>query len=135
MSNLLPSITALKILEAASRHNNFTQAAKELGITPSAVSHQIRKLEEMWELKLFERQPRQVAQTRNGQELATFVRQFLSGLKGVVKNLQVEEDRKPLRINTMTSFAFKWLVPRLGTFHKQYPDIEIWISTSNKLTK
>ena len=134
MSDLLPSITALKILEVATRHNNFSLAAKELNITPSAVSHQIRKLEEMWDLKLFERRPRQVAQTRSGQELATLVRQFLSGLKGAVRSLNVEEDRKPLRINTMTSFAYKWLVPRLGTFHKRHPDIEVWISTSNKLT-
>ena len=135
MSDSLPSITALRTLEAATRHNNFSQAANELNITPSAVSHQIRKLEEMWVLKLFERRPRQVAQTRSGQELATLVRQFLFGLKGTIKKLQDEVERKPLRINTMTSFAYKWLVPRLGTFHEKHPDIEVWISTSNKLTK
>ena len=134
MSDLLPSITALRTLEAATRHNNFSQAAKELNITPSAVSHQIRKLEEIWSLKLFERKPRQVAQTRSGQELATLVRQFLFNIKGTVKHLQDEVERKPLRINTMTSFAYKWLVPRLGTFHEKHPDIEVWISTSNKLT-
>jgi LysR family transcriptional regulator, glycine cleavage system transcriptional activator len=134
MSDLLPSITALRTLEAATRHNNFSEAAKELNITPSAVSHQIRKLEEMWALKLFERRPRQVAQTRSGQELATLVRHFLFNIKGTVKNLQDEVERKPLRINTMTSFAYKWLIPRLGTFHEKHPDIEVWISTSNKLT-
>jgi LysR family glycine cleavage system transcriptional activator len=134
MSDLLPSITALRVFEAATRHNNFSLAAKELNITPSAVSHQIRKLEEMWKLKLFERRPRQVAQTRSGQELATFVRRFLLNLKGTVKNLHDEKERMPLRINTMTSFAYKWLVPRLGKFHDMHPDIEVWISTSNKLT-
>lgn len=134
MSDSLPSITALRTLEAATRHNNFSQAAKELNITPSAVSHQIRKLEEIWSLKLFERRARQVAQTRSGQELATLVRQFLFNIKGTVKNLQDAVERKPLRINTMTSFAYKWLVPRLGTFHEKHPDIEVWISTSNKLT-
>ena len=134
MSDFLPSITALRIFEAATRHNNFSLAAKELNITPSAVSHQIRKLEEMWELKLFERRPRQVAQTRSGQELATFIRRFLIDLKGTVKNLHDEKERMPLRINTMTSFAYKWLVPRLGEFHDMHPDIEVWISTSNKLT-
>ena len=134
MSYFLPSITALRILEAATRHNNFSHAAEELNITPSAVSHQIRKLEKMWGLKLFERRPRQVAQTRSGQELATFVRNFLLGLNSIVKNLHDEEKRKPLRINTMTSFAYKWLVPRLGKFHERHPDIEVWISTSNKLT-
>ncbi len=134
MSDILPSITALRILEAATRHNNFTQAAQELNITPSAVSHQIRKLEEMWGLKLFERRPRQVAQTRSGQELATFVRSFLFGIKSIIKNLNDEGERKPLRINTMTSFAYKWLVPRLGSFHERHPNIEVWISTSNKLT-
>ena len=134
MTDTLPSITALRTLEAATRHNNFSQAAKELNITPSAVSHQIRKLEKMWALKLFERRPRQVAQTRSGQEIAALVRQFLFGLKGTLKNLHDEVERKPLRINTMTSFAYKWLVPRLGTFHEKHPDIEVWISTSNKLT-
>ena len=63
-------MTALRTLEAATRHNNFSEAAKELNITPSAVSHQIRQLEQMWALKLFNRRPRQVAQTRSGQEIA-----------------------------------------------------------------
>ena len=133
MADPLPSITALRTLEAATRHNNFSEAANELNITPSAVSHQIRKLEELWGIKLFDRRPRQVSQTRSGQEVATLVRHFLSGLKGCVKNLRDEVERKPLRISTMTSFAYKWLVPRLGLFHDKHPDIEVWISTSNKL--
>jgi LysR family glycine cleavage system transcriptional activator len=134
MADSLPSITALRTLEAATRHNNFSEAAKELNITPSAVSHQIRKLEQLLGLKLFDRRPRQVAQTRSGQEVATLVRHFLFGLKKTVNNLRNEVERKPLRINTMTSFAYKWLVPRLGLFHDKHPDIEVWISTSNKLT-
>ena len=134
MSDYLPSMTALRTLEAATRHNSFSEAAKELNITPSAVSHQIRQLEKMWALKLFNRRPRQVAQTRSGQEIAGQVRQFLFGLKGTITNLQNEIERKPLRINTMTSFAYKWLVPRLGSFHNKNPEIEVWISTSNKLT-
>ena len=134
MADTLPSITALRTLEAATRHNNFSEAAKELNITPSAVSHQIRKLEELLGLKLFDRRPRQVAQTRSGQEVATLVRHFLFGLNKTVSNLRTEVERKPLRITTMTSFAYKWLVPRLGLFHEKHPDIEVWISTSNKLT-
>lgn len=134
MSIFLPSITALRVLEAATRHNNFSKAAEELNITPSAVSHQIRKLEEIWELKLFERQTRQVAQTRSGQEIAGLVRPFLFNIKETVEKFQNEVERRPLRINTMTSFAYKWLVPRLGTFHEKHPDIEVWISTNNKLT-
>ena len=134
MVDPLPSITALRTLEAATRHNNFSEAAKELNITPSAVSHQIRNLEQLWGLKLFDRRPRQVAQTRSGQEVATLVRNFLFGLQGTVRTLRDEVGRKPLRISTMTSFAYKWLVPRLGRFHDQRPDIEVWISTSNKLT-
>ncbi len=134
MAEPLPSITALRTLEAATRHNNFSEAAKELNITPSAVSHQIRNLEQLWGLKLFDRRPRQVAQTRSGQEVATLVRNFLFGLHGTVQTLRDEVERKPLRISTMTSFAYKWLVPRLGRFHEQHPDFEVWISTSNKLT-
>lgn len=134
MAEHLPSITALRTLEAATRHNNFSEAAKELNITPSAVSHQIRNLEQLWDLKLFDRRPRQVAQTRSGQEIATLVRNFLFGLSGTVHTLRNEIGRKPLRISTMTSFAYKWLVPRLGRFHEQHPEIEVWISTSNKIT-
>ena len=132
MTDHLPSIAALRALEAAARHNNFTKAAEELHVTPSAISHQIRHLEEAWALKLFDRRPRQVALTRNGQALASLVRDFICGMQGTLESLRAEDGRQPLRVSMLTSFAYKWLVPRLSDFHARYPDIDVWISTNNK---
>lgn len=68
----LPPLAALRAFEAAARHQSFKQAASELGVTPTAVSHQIRLLEETLGVRLFDRKPRQVVLTDVGQELSGF---------------------------------------------------------------
>jgi len=128
-----PPFAALRALEAAARHLNFTRVAEELNVTQSAVSHQIRHLEELWGLKLFDRPPRGLVLTRAGQALAPVVRQFLDGLEQMLGTLQTENKRAPLRVDMLQSFSVKWLVPRLGRFHDEHPDINIWISTHNEL--
>ncbi len=132
MTDHLPSIAALRALEAAARHSNFSKAANELHVTPSAISHQIRHLEDSWALKLFDRRPKQVALTRNGQALASLVRDFIGGMQDTLEGLRAEDGRQPLRVSMLTSFAYKWLVPRLSDFHARHPDIDVWISTNNK---
>lgn len=124
-----PPFAALRALEAAARHLNFTRVAEELNVTQSAVSHQIRHLEDLWGLKLFDRPPRGLVLTRNGQALAPLVRKFLDDLEGTLETLQTEVTRSPLRVDMLQSFSVKWLVPRLGRFHDEHPDIDIWIST------
>ncbi len=130
MSERLPPISALRALEAAARLLNFTQAAQELNVTQSAISHQVRHLEEIWGLKLFDRRARQLALTRNGQALAPLVGRFLDRMAVTLEALRNESQREPLRVNMLQSFAVKWLTPRLNRFHEAYPDLDVWISTS-----
>ena len=128
-----PPIATLRALEAAARHLNFTKAADELCVTQSAVSHQIRHLEDLWDLKLFDRPPRGLVLTRNGQALAPVVRNFFDHLSETLETLKTEIKRDPLRIDTLQSFAVKWLVPRINEFHNEFPDIDLWISTHDEL--
>lgn len=129
----LPPTAALRAFESAARHLSYTRAADELHITQSAVSHQIRHIEELWNLKLFVRQGRSLAMTNEGQSLAPIVRDFISRLGSKLEELKPAEDRASLRVSLLQSFAFKWLVPRLGQFSQEHPNINVWISTTEEL--
>lgn len=128
-----PPIASLRALEAAARHLSFTKAAAELNVTQSAISHQIRHAEELWGLKLFERRGRRPMLTENGQALVPIVRDFIERIRATVEELSADEARGSLRVSLLQSFAFKWLVPRLGHFNEQHPEIEVWIATSDEL--
>ena len=127
----LPPTAALRAFEAAARHLSYTRAADELHITQSAVSHQIRHIEELWDLKLFVRQGRSLILTEAGQALAPIVRDFINRLTSKLRELKLGTDRTSLRVSLLQSFAFKWLVPRLGQF--PHPNINVWISTTEDL--
>ena len=133
MPERFPPIAALRALEAAARHLSFTKAADELHVTQSAISHQIKALETLWDLKLFERHSRRLALTRNGQALAAVAREFSESLFDTLDTLRLQSSRTPLRVDMLQSFAEKWLVPRLGNFHDQHPEIDVWISIHNRL--
>ncbi|MDH3694686.1 MAG: LysR substrate-binding domain-containing protein, partial [Gammaproteobacteria bacterium] len=134
MSNIrFPPIAALRALETAARHLSYTKAAEELHITQSAVSHQIRHAEELWGLKLFERRGRRLILTQNGQALVPVVRTFINGLISTLEDLKDEDSHDSLRVTLLQSFAFKWLVPRLGHFNQERPEIDVWISTTEEL--
>lgn len=134
MSNIrFPPIAALRALEAAARHLSYTKAAEELHITQSAVSHQIRHAEELWGLKLFERRGRRILMTQNGHALVPVVRSFINGLASTLEELKGEDRRDSLRVSLLQSFAFKWLVPKLGHFNQRCPEIDVWISTAEEL--
>ena len=128
-----PPFAALRALESAARHLNFTRAAKENNVTQSAVSHQIRHLEELWGLKLFDRPPRGLALTHNAQVPAPLILKFLDDLEMSLETLHTEVERVPLRVDMLQSFSVKWLVPRLRRFHDEHPEIDIWISTHDEL--
>ncbi len=133
MVTRLPPIAALRALEAASRHLNFTRTAEELMITQSAVSHQIRHIEELWDFKLFERQGRHLVITKEGQMIVPIVREFLNNMKRVLNDISNTGTRASIRISLVQSLAVKWLVPKLGKFNAMYPDINVWISTTDDL--
>jgi len=126
-------MSALRALESTARHLSYTRAARELHVTQSAISHQIRHIETLWEVKLFERRGRGLQLTEQGQTLVPIIRDFLRRTKSALEELHDVTPSKPLRVTTLQSFANKWLVPRLGQFNREFPDIEIWISTSDEL--
>ena len=136
MAVRFPPMAALRALEAAARHLSYTQAAKELHVTQSAISHQVRHAEELWDVKLFERRGRGLILTEAGEAMAPVVRDFIRRITSTLEELQ-EKDTSPsgLRLTLLQSFAFKWLVPRLGHFNHAYPDIDVWISTSDELVE
>ena len=129
-----PPISALRAFEASARHLSFTRAARELNVTQSAVSHQIRHLEDLWGLRLFVRQARRLTLSEGGRVLVPVVRDFFDGLAGALERLHADEMRGPLRVSALHSFSIRWLVPRLPAFSERHPDIDVWISTSDELT-
>ena len=134
MAIRFPPIAALRALEAAARHLSFTRAAEELHVTQSAISHQIRHAEELWGFKLFEKRGRRVVLTEAGHALVPIVRDFIRRITSTLEEMnEKNEGPTALRVTLLQSFAFKWLVPRLGHFNHDYPGIDVWISTSDEL--
>ena len=134
MATRFPPMAALRSLEAAARHLSYTRAAEELFVTQSAISHQIKHIEEIWGFKLFHRKGRRLLLTEQGHALVPIIRDFIRRMTSTLEDLsETEEGPAALRVTLLQSFAFKWLVPRLGHFNHEYPDIGIWISTSDEL--
>lgn len=124
-------LTALRVFEAAARHESFLQAAEELAITPGAVSRQIKALETELAARLFERFNRAVRLTDTGRRLATGVRQGLSRIEEAVAEVRAERPGV-LAVTAMHSFAARWLVPRLHLFNERHPDIQVLVSASDQ---
>ncbi|MGS3151600.1 LysR family transcriptional regulator [Aeromonas sanarellii] len=127
-----PPLNVLRGFEAAARLGSFHQAAQELHLTQSAISQQIRSLEELLGQPLFHRQGRSVALTDAGQDLLETTQSVLLQLAMGIQRL--EQYRKPnqLVLNTSSSIARHWLLPRLGEFHRLHPDIDLWLFTSDE---
>ena len=126
----MPPLSALRAFEAAARHLSLTKAAEELSVSAGAVSHQIRGLEELLGVKLFERRVRAVALTPAGkllypglQTAFLHIRQALAGLKDAGK-------QRVLVVSTSPGLTSKWLAPRLYRFAAANPDIDVRISSS-----
>src|SRR6185437_11593548 len=109
----LPPLTTLRAFEAAARRLSFKEAANELGLTPTAISHQIRLLEEHCGEKLFRRRPRPLALSDAGARLFPAVRDGFDALASALASLSGKTVVKPLRVSTTSAFASRWLVPRL----------------------
>ncbi|MDP5239847.1 transcriptional regulator GcvA [Uliginosibacterium sp. 31-16] len=127
----LPPLGMLRVFEAAARLGSFSAAAQELNVTHSAVSHQIRALEEQLGFALFHREGRGVQLTLVGLELAARVNRALCEIGSTVALLRQRANPRRLTVTTMPSFAARWLAPRLGSFLEQEPDIELNIVTTS----
>lgn len=130
MPRRLPSLNGLKAFEAAARHQSFTRAAAELGVTQTAVSHQIKRLEEQLGVQLFVWRSRKLFLTEGAQEYLPAVRGAFDELNRATERLLRQDEKGVLTVSTLTAFAVKWLVPRLASFRASHPDIDVRISTS-----
>jgi LysR family glycine cleavage system transcriptional activator len=128
----LPGLPAFRTFEAAARNLSFSRAAATLGVTPAAVSSQIRSLEDQLGVKLFVRTSRQMALTGAGQILLTGVSEAFATLTRTVE-LLAGADGRTLRVTTSASFAAKWLLPRLERFRALHPGVDVVIDASDSL--
>ena len=121
----LPSLNALRCFEAAARSGSFSRAAEELNVTQSAVSHQVRQLEDWFGLALFDRQGRQTLPTPKGQELARSLAEAFDIMAAACRRLQQSESGPTLTIAALPSFATIWLIPRLSQFFQEHPEVSV----------
>lgn len=133
MSTRLPSLNGLRAFEAAARHLSFTNAASELNVTQTAISHQIKRLEEELGLKLFIRQNRALALTPQGHDYLPGVRAAFNDLRLATDRLKRRDNDHVLTVSTLASMASKWLLPRISMFQKAHPDIDVRITTSTSM--
>ena len=123
-------LAALRIFEAAGRTGAFAMAADELGLSPSAVSHAIRKLEDSAGIQLFVRSTRAIALTREGRLLLEHVQRGFEEMQRGFQLAFPEQKVAPLRLHTAPAFATQWLMPRLARFVAEHPGIKLRLSAS-----
>ncbi|MCI1016334.1 transcriptional regulator GcvA [Herbaspirillum sp. C7C2] len=126
----LPPTATLRAFEVATRHATFTAASEELHVTQSAVSHQLRHLEELWGVQLFQR-GKSLTLTPAGAALAPVVREFFMKLETTLGELREQKGRVRLKVSTTYSFALKWLLPRLPDLAQAHPDILVTLETTD----
>jgi len=128
----LPNLNALRMFDAAARHLNFRYAAEELHLTQGAVAQQVRKLEADLGKTLFKREARGLSLTADGATLHRPIRQAMTLIEDGVA--QLVPDAFKVTLSVTPSFAAKWLIPRIGQFEAENPQIELNIQASEALT-
>jgi LysR family glycine cleavage system transcriptional activator len=126
----LPPLRALTAFEAAARLGSFRLAAEELGITRSAISHQIKALEDVLGLSLFSREARRPELTPPGQSYYPVVREAFDQIEAQTIALKPASNDNELTVQVYVTVALKWLIPRLHDFEKRYPDMRVRLSTA-----
>ncbi|WP_420405637.1 transcriptional regulator GcvA [Nisaea sp.] len=129
----LPPLNALRAFEAAGRHLSFTRAAAELNVTPAAVSHQVKALEDLLGVPLFRRLTRALMLTEAGQAALPLLGQGFDRLAQGVEAMRAHSESGVLTISVSPSFGGMWLVPRLERFRCRHPEIEIRIDGTDRL--
>jgi LysR family glycine cleavage system transcriptional activator len=130
MKRRLPPLNALRAFEAAARHESFKLAADELAVTPAAVGHQIRTLEDFLGIELFLRLNRSVELTDRGRRVLPGLTAAFDALVDTLATLEDPDETNVITVSTVPSFAVKWLIPRLERFNRAYPDYDVRISAS-----
>ncbi len=133
MSRQLPPLNPLRAFEAAARQLSFTRAAEELFVTPSAVSHQVKALEENLGVSLFLRDSKSLLLTPAGKAYLPGVQEAFRQLAFATYQLHRERSIPALKLNLPPTFALKWLIPRMKGFVQAHPEIDLKVSTSKHM--
>ncbi|MCU0117417.1 LysR substrate-binding domain-containing protein [Pseudomonas sp. B2M1-30] len=128
-----PPLSSLRGFEAAARLGSFHKAAEELSLTQSAISQQIRSLEAYLEQPLFFRSGRSVALTDAGHDLLSTTQAMLQQLAVGIRRLGQYQKPNQLVLNTTPAFARHWLLPRLGEFRREHPEVDLWIFSTDEV--
>jgi LysR family glycine cleavage system transcriptional activator len=133
MTDQLPSLSALRAFEAAARHLSMTLAARELHVTPGAISLQVRELETTLGIRLFERRTRALLLTTDGADYFAQLKRAFSLMREATSAITARGRGSVLTVTCTTGFAAHWLVPRLGRFESGHPEIDLRISASHRM--
>lgn len=133
MPRRMPPLSALRAFEAAARNGSFKLAAAELAVTPTAISHQIRSLEDHIGIALFERRTRKVELTDAGAALYPVLRDGLDGFAAAVDRLTRRVTRAQVTISATIAFTACWLVPRVSRFQAVHPEIDLRLQASDEV--
>lgn len=131
--NALPALDLLVGFEAAARHLSFTRAGEELFLTQSAVSRQIKELEEQLGVPLFQRRHRALALTPEGQQFYAAAAQVLVTMRAATDRLRSRTGRRAIALTTTHSFAALWLIPRLAGFTRAHPEADVRITADTRV--
>lgn len=128
------SLTAIRTLAIVARELSFSRAAEQLNISPSAVSHQMKQLEQQLGYRLFIRRAQGVELTRSGRELARYARQAMQQVETGLKKARQQNQKTALTLAITPSLAQSWLIPRLNHFYRIAPEIELKLLARDELT-
>ncbi|KRA00050.1 LysR family transcriptional regulator [Mesorhizobium sp. Root157] len=131
MAKRLPPLNPLRAFEATARHSSLTKAAGELHVTHGAISHQIKALEQSLGVKLFERAGQRLKLTPHGAELLPAISNAFDGIAAATQRLTRPASTGTLSLSCVPALLSLWVIPRLGSFTSQYPDIRLTLNGSN----
>jgi LysR family glycine cleavage system transcriptional activator len=129
----LPPLETLRVFEVACRHGSYSEAARELHVTHSAISQRIRQLEEELGLTLFERQGNRMAPTSSGLRLQAGVKSAFSELSASLDSIKTHRTDAEITVSLLPVMAARWLVPRLPRFKARFPRINLHVKTAQSL--
>ncbi|MEL3953017.1 LysR substrate-binding domain-containing protein [Stenotrophomonas bentonitica] len=131
-ARVLPSLSALRAFEAAARHRSAKRAAQELSVTPTAISHQVRQLEEALGTALFVRTPRQLVLTAPGRELQQALTASFDAMAEAVARLRAPSARQAVTISATPAVVARWLLPRVEALHQRHPQLDLRFHVSHR---
>ena len=129
----LPPFAALRAFHAAATHDRYRDAAESLGITESAISHQVRRLEEFLRTPLFDRSGKRPKLTDTGQRYLEQIEPAMRQIHAATEALLPASGRSAVRLTLPPSLAATWLIPRLGAFEREFPEIDLQLVTTTRV--